>query len=160
MPKQSGDGKDVAGVLAPPPLIYLGFLLLGLGLSWLWPLTIGGGLGLRVGAGVALLAAGGIVGNAGFRRLGKAGTNVRPDRPTTALVTGGIYRYTRNPLYVALAFVYTGIALLCDSLWALALLVPMLLVIRHGVIAREEAYLERKFGDDYRQFKTTVRRWL
>ena len=77
-----------------------------------------------------------------------------------ALVTGGIYRHTRNPLYVALALVYAGIAVAADSLWALMFLAPCLGVIRYGVIAREEAYLERKFGEEYRRFKSAVRRWL
>ena len=85
---------------------------------------------------------------------------MRPDRPTTALVIEGIYRYSGNPLYTSMAFFYAGIALAAASLWALAFLVPTLVIVRDGVIAREEAYLERKFGDDYRHFRTAVRGWL
>jgi protein-S-isoprenylcysteine O-methyltransferase Ste14 len=105
------------------------------------------------------VAAGIATGIVGFLQFRRAGTDVRPDQPTTALVTDGIYRYSRNPLYIAQALIYAGIALAADSLWALALLVPTLIVIRYGVIAREEAYLERKFSDDYRRYKTAVRRW-
>lgn len=156
-------GKDVAGVLAPPPLIYLGFLVAGLGCDHLWPLAVAGSgipAALRAGLGAALAVLGVIIGIAGLRQFREAGTDVRPDRPTTALVVTGVYRFSRNPLYIALALVYAGIALAADSLWALAFLVPTLVVVRYGVIAREEAYLERKFGDDYRRFKAQVRRWL
>ena len=161
--KRSRSDEDVAGVIAPPPLIFVGFLVLGLGLSHLWPLAIvGSGIPtvLRTGVGAALAALGLVIAILGFRQFRKAGTDVRPDRATTALITGGIYRYSRNPLYLSLALFYAGIAFAANSLWALALLVPTLAVIRYGVIAREEAYLERKFGDDYRRFKATVRRWL
>ena len=163
MSSQSNSGtEDAAGVVAPPPLIYLGFLVLGLGLGYLWPLAIVRdhvAAAARIGAGAVLVAAGIAIGIAGFLQFRRAGTDVRPDQPTTALVTDGIYRYSRNPLYIAQALIYAGIALAADSLWAFALLVPTLIVIRYGVIAREEAYLERKFGDDYRRFKTAVRRW-
>ncbi len=92
-----------------------------------------------------------------FRRVG---TQVSPLRPSTALATGGIYRYTRNPLYVSLAFIYLGIAAAMNGLWLLLLAVPLLVAIRYGVIAREERYLEAKFGEDYRQYKRRVRRWM
>ena len=163
MPEQSRGGDDLAGVVAPPPLIYLGFLAAGLGLGYLWPLAIAGDgvpVAARTGVGAALAALGIVIGIAGFRQFRRAGTDVRPDRPTTALVTTGIYRYSRNPLYLSQTLVYGGIALAADSLWAMAFLVPTLVVVRYGVIAREEAYLERKFGDDYRRFKAAVRRWL
>jgi protein-S-isoprenylcysteine O-methyltransferase Ste14 len=81
-------------------------------------------------------------------------------KPTTALVTEGPFRYSRNPIYVALTLLYVGVALLINALWILLLVVPAVLVLRYGVIAREEAYLTRKFGDAYRQYTTQVRRWL
>jgi protein-S-isoprenylcysteine O-methyltransferase Ste14 len=163
MPEQPSGGGDVAGVVAPPPLIYLGFLAAGLGAGYLWPLAIAGDsvpAAARMGLGAALAVLGIVIGIAGLRQFRQAGTNVRPDRPTTALVATGVYRYSRNPLYIALALVYAGIALAADSLWALAFLVPTLVVVRYGVIAREEAYLERRFGDEYRRFTAAVRRWL
>jgi protein-S-isoprenylcysteine O-methyltransferase Ste14 len=81
-------------------------------------------------------------------------------KPTTALVTEGPFRYSRNPIYLALTLLYVGVALLINALWILLLIVPVLLVIRYGVIAREEAYLTRKFGDTYRQYTARVQRWL
>ena len=163
MAKRSHGSEDSAGVIAPPPLIFLGFLVLGLAIGHFWPLAILGGpvaRQARLGGAAALIVAGIVIAIAGLLQFRMAGTNVRPDRPTTALVTVGIYRWSRNPLYLALALVYAGIALALDNLWTLALLVPTLIVIRYGVIAREEAYLEREFGGDYRRFKAEVRRWL
>ena len=159
---RSPDDKDLAGVVAPPPVIFLGFLLLGLAISHFWPLAFAGGIPtvLRQCVGAAVAVTGVVIGVAGFRQFRKAGTNMRPDRATTALITAGIYRYSRNPLYIAQTLLCAGIAVAADSLWALAFLLPTLVVVRYGVIAREEAYLERKFGEDYRRFKKTVPRWL
>jgi len=108
---------------------------------------------LLAGAGVALAASAIVL----FRR---AGTSPVPIQPTTALVAQGPYRFTRNPMYVGLAALYAGIALLVNSLWPLVLLPVVLVVIRWWVIAREEAYLERKFGDAYRAYTRRERRWL
>ena len=95
-----------------------------------------------------------------LRALSCAHTPVDPMKPTTALVTEGPFRSSRNPLYVALTLLYLGMAFLVNAWWILLLVVPVLLVIRYGVIAREEAYLTRKFGDAYRQYTAQVRRWL
>jgi protein-S-isoprenylcysteine O-methyltransferase Ste14 len=97
---------------------------------------------------------------AALGRFRRAGTPVCTNRPTTALVTVGIYRRTRNPMYVALTLLYAGIALAADSFWALALLAPLLLLMRYGVIAREERYLAREFGARYLEYRAAVRRWL
>ncbi len=161
-PGASG-GSDTAGVIAPPPLIYAGFLLLGLALGYVWPMAIFGAdlppVAVRALA-AALAAIGVAIGIAGFLQFRRAGTEVRPDRPTTALVETGLYRYSRNPLYVAQAFIYAGLAVAADNWWALVLLLPTMMLIRYGVVAREEAYLERKFGEAYRAYKSRVRRWL
>ena len=156
---------DNPGVIAPPPLIYAGALILGLvakrffekrtslpaaflprGLSraFGWPLVIGG------------LA----IGMLGFREMRRAGTEVDPREPTTAIVTEGPYRFTRNPLYVGMTLIYVGIAARANALPAALLLLPVLHIMRRGVIEREEAYLERKFGDEYLRYKDRVRRWV
>ena len=96
----------------------------------------------------------------GTRRFLAAGTNIPPNLPTTALVVDGIYRRTRNPLYLGTTLVYLGLSVAAGSLWAIGLVVPLLWVINTGVIAREEHYLERKFGDAYRAYKARVRRWV
>jgi protein-S-isoprenylcysteine O-methyltransferase Ste14 len=90
----------------------------------------------------------------------RAGTNVRPDRPTLVIVSDGPFRFTRNPLYLAAIGIYVSITLLVDALWPLVLLGPMLVLLVKGVVVREEQYLAAKFGDEYRNYKTRVRRWL
>ena len=153
--------RDVAGVIAPPPLIFGGFLVAGLLLNAAWPLpVVDVARPVRYAAGAALALLGIAIGLAGFVEFRRAGTDVRPERPTTALVTTGPFRVSRNPLYISQTLVYLGVAVAAESFWALALLVPTLAVIRVGVIAREEIYLERKFGDAYRSYKARVRRWL
>jgi protein-S-isoprenylcysteine O-methyltransferase Ste14 len=157
------DSHDTAGVIAPPPLIYAGGLLAGgifgrLVPSLAWPLDIAVE-GARL-AGVASLALGILLLAAGLLQFRRHGTPVPPHRPTTALVTTGVYRISRNPLYLALTAIYLGIGLLLPSLPVLALVLPVLVAMRFGVIAREERYLEGKFGEDYRAYKTRVRRWL
>jgi protein-S-isoprenylcysteine O-methyltransferase Ste14 len=92
-----------------------------------------------------------------FRR---AGTDVQTHTPTAAIVDTGVFALSRNPIYVGAHIGTVGVAIALDSLWILAMLVPFYLVIRYGVVAREEAYLERTFGDAYLIYKVRVRRWL
>lgn len=150
---------DNPGVLAPPPLLYLGFLAAGLGLDWLWPAALLP-QAVQYPLGAALVASGAAIMAAALRRFRKAATDFRTHRPATALVTGGPYRLSRNPIYIALTLFYLGLAVVADSPWALALVVPLLAVMRYGVVGREERYLESKFGEPYREYKARVRRWL
>lgn len=151
--------RDNPGVIAPPPLIYAVALVAGLLMNRLRPIPflprpLARVLGLSaIGSGASILFS-------GLRAMRRAGTNVDPYKPATAIVTGGPYRYTRNPLYVGLTLIYTGITALANALPAALLLPAVLAVMRRGVIEREEAYLERKFGDEYLQYKNRTRRWL
>jgi protein-S-isoprenylcysteine O-methyltransferase Ste14 len=157
------NGRDRPGVVAHPPLIYGGFLALGFGLDWAWPAPLFAARlagGWRIALGALLAACGGLLLAAGIRQFRKRGTSFRTDKPSTAVITNGLYRYSRNPLYIALSLVYAGLGVALDSVWVLALLVPVLLVIRFGVVAREERYLERTFGEEYLRYKRAVRRWL
>ena len=90
----------------------------------------------------------------------RAGSNVPTNRPTISIVDTGPYRFTRNPIYLGMMLALVGLAIAFDSLWPLVMLVPFALVIRYGVVAREEAYLERMFGEVYRRYRARVRRWL
>jgi len=115
---------------------------------------------MRSPAGAALGVCGFVLIGMGASRFVAAGTNIPPDLPTTALVVDGIYGRTRNPLYLGATLVYVGLSVAAGSLWSIVLVVPFLWVINVGVIAREERYLERKFGDVYRAYKRRVRRWV
>ncbi|NIA69607.1 isoprenylcysteine carboxylmethyltransferase family protein [Pelagibius litoralis] len=154
--------SDTAGVIAHPPVLYLGFLLAGLAADRLLGLPalpyLAGDLGFSLGtasglAGLALLFA-------AAARFIKAGTNIPTSRPSTALVTGGLYRFSRNPIYLGLTLIYLGLTLGLASLAALLFLPLLLAVMQVGVIQREERYLEAKFGEPYRAYKQKVRRWL
>jgi protein-S-isoprenylcysteine O-methyltransferase Ste14 len=96
----------------------------------------------------------------GDRAVRKAETNINPYEPLTTIVIEGPYRFTRNPLYLATTLIYGGIAVRLNVLWATLVLPLVLAVIQRGVIEREERYLERKFGEEYTQYKARVRRWI
>jgi|SRR5215831_1950857 len=150
-----------ARVIARPPLLFLAALLLGFVLDHLLPLLlpiprtdlhrlIAGSLILL---GIAVFAA-------GIRNFLRAGTPVPTTKPARALVTTGIHGWTRNPIYLGMFLLYGGIGVAVRSPWILILTLPLAIMIRYGIVAREEAYLERRFGDAYRDYKSRVRRWL
>jgi protein-S-isoprenylcysteine O-methyltransferase Ste14 len=158
----SPEPRETAGIVAPPPLIALAAIGLGLVLDWLFPafvLTLLLSLTLRIVAGVALVAAGAALAVAGRNAFMRSGTNVNPYKPVTALVTTGIYSYVRNPMYVGLALLVAGIGIAFASDWILVMLVVQILTIHFGVIRREERFLAAKFGDEYRQYKEKVPRY-
>ncbi len=157
--ESTSPSPDNAGVRVPPPFIYLGGLVLGFVLEVLLPgssvpAVVQWGLGgVLLLAGLALA----VSFNTAFQRRGTA---VEPWKPTTAIVSTGPFRLTRNPAYVGMALLYAGIAVMSDALWALAPLPVVLLIVDRAVIAREERYLERKFGPEYLDYKGRVRRWI
>ncbi len=157
--EQTASTPDNPGVIARPPRIYLATLIAGLGLDALWPAPVLE-LPWQYGLGAAAALAGVIIMTLAMARFRIAGTNVPTNLPATALATGGIYRLTRNPIYVAMTLIYLGIAIAIDSPVIALLLVPVLLVMRYGVIGREERYLEANFGDAYRAYKARARRWI
>ena len=159
---QQADDTAVARVIARPPVLYLTCLLLGLSLDRLLPLplilpeialirwAVGGGLIL---VGVAIVAA-------GVRNFSRAATPVPSNQPVRALVTTGMHGWSRNPIYVGMFLLYAGIGIGARSPWVLILALPLVIILRYRVVAREETYLERRFGDAYRDYKARVRRWL
>jgi len=148
-----------ANVVIKPPRLFLISIVAGLLLQLLWPLNfannvatvllglslIGGSLGLMFWA------------DGTFKRWDTA---VNPDNPTTILVTSGPYRFSRNPMYLAFVLIQLGIGLAVSSWWLLIALLPAWIILRWGVIAREEQYLTEQFDAAYLEYKTAVRRWL
>jgi protein-S-isoprenylcysteine O-methyltransferase Ste14 len=152
-------GRDSPRVIAPPPLLFLGPLLLALGVEQLRPWPFLPTLVARL-VGAALVAAGSAFAVPALFAFRRAGTNAEPWKPTTAFVVRGPYKITRNPMYVGMVLVTAGIAALANSVWPLLALPVSVALVRWGVIAREERYLEQKFGEEYRAYKARVRRWL
>ncbi len=150
---------DSPHVLVLPPLLYLLGLAAGFTLHLLAPVSIVS-RPLAYVLAIALLVAGIGLGSWARLHLKRRGTPVDPRKPTTALVTDGPYRYSRNPLYLRVTLLYLGVAFLVNDIWSLAVLPCVLVALYLAVIRREERYLEAKFGDDYRAYRTRVRRWL
>ena len=151
--------KDAPNVIAIPPLIYLAFLAVGLLLDYLFPVPVLPN-SIQYAVGFGMIIATGLVMPFVLLEFRKAETQFDPRKPTTAIITTGPYRFSRNPSYVSLTTLYLGIAIAADSVWILAGLIPTLVVMHYGVILREEQYLENKFGEEYLRYKKTVRRWL
>jgi protein-S-isoprenylcysteine O-methyltransferase Ste14 len=152
--------NDSAKVSFPPPLIFVGTLLLGLALDRLMPWSLEfTWIGRYVGGGL-LIAAGLLIGLSAMGLFRKVGTDVKPWKTTSTIVADGVYRFTRNPMYLGMAMLYSGFAFALSSLGAFFILPILILIIRTQVIAREERYLESKFGDEYRTYKARVRRWI
>jgi protein-S-isoprenylcysteine O-methyltransferase Ste14 len=152
--------RDAANVIIPPPVAWALAFVAGLGVDWFYPLPFVPPAVPRAWVGGGLLAAGFVLAIWAIVTMRRAGTRVEPHRPTTTIVATGPYRFSRNPIYIGMFAGQIGLAIAFDSLWILAALAPFALVIRYGVIAREEAYLERKFGAVYLGYKSRVRRWL
>jgi protein-S-isoprenylcysteine O-methyltransferase Ste14 len=152
--------QDHSGVVVPPPLIYLVFFLVGMGLERYrrLPRLLSVGLGRTLGALLVLSWL--VLTMWSFRRFWAFGTSVIPVRPTTALVMEGPYRFTRNPMYLGLLMLYAGVACWFGLVWPLLLAPGLVWIVAAWVIGREERYLKRKFGQEYRQYRARVRRWL
>ncbi|HEX7553857.1 MAG TPA: isoprenylcysteine carboxylmethyltransferase family protein [Geothrix sp.] len=150
------------GMRFPPPVAFGAGLALGFLLQHFVPFTLVGpsSLPLLRLLGGGFILTGATLAASALITFRLAHTTVRPDRPAAELVTHGPFRLSRNPMYVSLALVQAGIALLANALWPLLLLLPALLLIRYHVIAREETYLVSRFGHDYQAYCQSVRRWL
>ena len=157
--KEAGNLQDHAGVFIPPPLLYVIVFLASLPLQLFWPVQM---FPVEVGraAAVVCIVLWVALSVWSIRTFWRAGTSIVPVKPSTSLVAHGPFRFTRNPMYVALALLYLGAAFLLNTPWPLLLFPILLILVQTYVIAREERYLERKFGDEYLQYKSRVRRWL
>ncbi len=155
--------QDRAAVRFPPPLIFVGALIAGWAIAkWLWPVWLDRWLDYSwsIPIGSAVAVAGFVLAVLAVGLFRRTGQQPEPWTPTPEIITGGAYRYTRNPMYVAMALIQLGIGIAVLNPW-MVVLVPISLWLTYLIAVRhEEAYLERKFGDPYREYKARVRRWF
>lgn len=150
---------DSAHVKFPPPLMALLAVLFGTFLHWFWPIPMTsenlrwplGFIFILIGIGIIIFCS---------KLFKKAQTNIEPWKTTSHIVTTGIYGISRNPIYTSFILIGLGIAFAFNSVWIAAMQIAVVIIIEKFVIKKEEAYLESKFGDEYRNYKMKVRRWL
>ena len=156
---QIGETTDHAPIVVNPFVIVGGALMVAVLLQWLWPLPfLPTTLARIVGVLVFLLGFG--FGLPAVRLMRQAKTTLNPYRPSSAVITSGPFRLTRNPLYVANLLNYAGLVVFFSLLWGLLLLPAIVWMTNRWVIRHEESYLEQKFGGEYTRYKASVRRWL
>lgn len=156
---EEASDKKGAGVKFPPPLIFLLLIFIGIALDYLWPVGMGIPESIKV-LGIALLlfaVAVAILVNANFKRLGTA---IEPWKPTTNIITTGFYAWSRNPIYAGFCLFNIGLGLAMNSFWVFISFIPGATLVYFIAIAKEEAYLEEKFGKEYLAYKNKVRRWI
>ena len=154
--------RDAAAVRFPPPLIPLATILLGGFVDRVWPIDLGFGLPapIRYGAGGLVVACALTLASWAIAHFRARDQNEKPWTPTTAIVDAGPYRFTRNPMYLAMVLLCVGAAILLASEWILALTPVCAFALWWFAIRPEEAYLEGKFGESYAAYRRSVRRWL
>ncbi len=149
--------KDSPGLLVPPPIVYFVCLMIGLGLDTLWPLPFLART-LQFVLGFTIIAVSFLFFGLVLRAFSKSKTSIDHRKPTTEIITTGPFAYSRNPVYLSMTMLFIGVAVTVDRLWFLVMAVPAAVLIHYVVILREEAFLKRAFGDEYRRYKAAVRR--
>ena len=165
---ESTPSSDRAAVRGNPPLFYLLSLAVSLAIHYLvfpLPLTFPAtsfvqGSTLRVALGIFISLIAPVILASTVAQYRRTGNEINPSTPTASIITTGPYRFSRNPIYFGLALLQTSIAIGVGSLWALASVIVTLLLVHYLAILPEEEYLEGKFGDEYREYKRAVRRWI
>jgi len=156
MQDRPSGGPDV---IALPPLILGATIALGLILNYFWPAKVLA-RSLAVPLGILIVFVAVAIGLLAVREMVTASTPLDVRKRSTRIVTSGVFQQSRNPIYLGMVLLCTGIAFLVDSLWLLGLVPLFAAILQKGVIEPEEAYLERNFGEDYLRYKARVRRWI
>jgi protein-S-isoprenylcysteine O-methyltransferase Ste14 len=159
MPSALPPGEDRPGVPIAPPLLFVLPIVASLVLEWLVPTSFVHGA-FRWILGALFFVAGVALNVIGFVTQKRAGTDPIPFNPSTRIVAHGLYRFTRNPMYIGFALCALGLAILVNSAWMLLAVPVGFILIDRTVVTREERYLERKFGEEYLAYKRRVRRWI
>lgn len=153
--------QDHPGVYVPPPLIYVALFLLSVFIQKVMPINdsfFHSDIHYYIGYGVLITSA--IMLLPALFHFSKTKNTLITIKPANSLQTNGIYAITRNPMYIGLLLIYTGVALLKGNWWTVLFIPVIIMIIQSFVIKKEEQYLERAFGSSYTAYKEKVRRWI
>ena len=151
--------NDNPGVKLAPPIVYLGLGLIGVGMEYVIPLSIGiDSPSNYLGVGVIIVS----IVSLGFmfKLFKRYETEIDPWKTTSKIITTGPYKYSRNPVYIFACGVPIGLGIAFNTYWALFAFIPALIIVYYTAVKKEEKYLETKFGQEYLDYKAKVRRWL
>ena len=152
---------DAADVRVPPPLVYVAALVAGVLLHlFVYPLTLPFPLPVSIVGTLLAGGAGALLLMAALVAFLRTGQDPKPWKTTPEFIGTGVYRVSRNPMYTGMALVLTALAFALTNGWLLAFVPVVLAVVYRTAIRHEETYLDEKFGDSYRAYKRSVRRWL
>lgn len=142
-----------------PPVVAIFYIIVAIMLGIFMPLL--GELTRSVrNIGFGLVAVGFLLGLAALIEFRKAKTTVLPHGSVSNIISSGIFRFTRNPIYLGFLLMVIGFPLNYGSLWGIIAAPFFVVTMNRLVIEKEEAYLEKKFGERYASYKSRVRRWL
>jgi protein-S-isoprenylcysteine O-methyltransferase Ste14 len=153
------ESKDHAGIRIPAPTLTIIHIVMAILLEWRAPLPIPAPMFVKW-FGLGLTAIGFVLGALALIEFRRTRTTSDPKKPTQNFVTSGIYRYTRNPTYLGFVLMLIGLPLNMGNYWGIILVLPLITFINNMVIKHEEAYLEKKFKEQFISYKSHVRRWL
>jgi len=156
---EKNDNNDNPGVKLAPPIVYLGLGLIGVGMEYVIPLSIGiDSPSNYLGVGVIIVSIVSI--GFMFKLFKRYETEPDPWKTTSKIITTGPYKYSRNPVYIFACGVPIGLGIAFNTYWALFAFIPALIIVYYTAVKKEEKYLETKFGQEYLDYKAKVRRWL
>ena len=154
------DKIDTPGVYVPPPVIMAGFLIAGFIANYFTKTSFGALIQIVAIVGIALIVGGFVLVFWCAWLYRKAKTSILPHTKDSAIIDTGPFGFSRNPIYLSMVLVFVGVCFYFNAPIALLFILPSILVLRYYVIAKEEAYLIRRFGDVYLSYQSRVRRWL
>jgi len=156
----SNNQKDGVRVVIKPPILFLAFFILGIALRFIIKFPIFSQSSIGYVAGGLLIILGAFLAGWAVKTFKKLGETPHHGRPIHKIVDSGPFKFSRNPMYLSLAFIYIGLSMIINTYWLLLLLPIMLIVLHYGVILREEEYLKRKFKEEYLSYRSKVGRWF
>lgn len=150
---------DTTQVTIPPPVIYFGCLFAGVAVDYIWPFPLLP-KAMQYPLGVTVIGLSVLLFGWALIAFSRSNTSINHAKATTELISSGPFRFSRNPVYVSMSLLVIGIGITIDSIWVVGMVLPAITLTYYLIILKEEIYLERKFGDEYRSYKSKVRRWI